>query len=323
MDRTISVIVPVYNVKLYLLQCIDSILNQSYHKLQIVLIDDGSTDGSGELCDEMAKKDSRIQVIHQSNLGAAHARNAGMQVATGEYLSFVDSDDYLERDAYLFMVRKLEKYDADVVRCSFREVWKNRVGDERLADSEERIYSAEEFLGKFTEDWTCGLLWDKLYRRILFEGITFEEGHKIDDEFFTYQGIMNARRILSVPKVVYNYRKRVSGIMTQPESMEQIILDKLDYASVRRRNVSMKYPALKQIYDEHYSNFLLLLIRDPYATGKSLMKTKKQIIRFLAERPKISVKIKWQLFCAICIRMNRLMRKNSIHVEKDLADYFE
>lgn len=122
MDKTISVIVPVYNVKPYLAKSVNSILNQTYRTLQVILIDDGSTDGSGELCNYLAQQDHRIQVIHQRNGGAASAKNAGLRTANGEYLSFVDSDDYLEADAYRFMVDKLETYNADVVRCSFRNV---------------------------------------------------------------------------------------------------------------------------------------------------------------------------------------------------------
>ena len=113
MNETISVIVPVYNVAAYLPQCLKSILNQDYEDLQVLLIDDGSTDDSGAICDQFSAQDSRIQVIHQKNGGAAAAKNAGLRAATGKYLSFVDSDDYLEPGVYGFLVKTLEETRAD------------------------------------------------------------------------------------------------------------------------------------------------------------------------------------------------------------------
>ena len=112
----ISVIVPVYNVEPYLIECLESIINQTYRDLEIILIDDGSTDKSGDICEEYAKKDDRIIVIHQSNQGSASAKNAGLRKASGEYLAFVDSDDFLQEDAYEFMVRQLEEYHADIIQ---------------------------------------------------------------------------------------------------------------------------------------------------------------------------------------------------------------
>ena len=126
MSDIISVIIPVYNVEAYLPQCLDSVLTQSYSSLQVILIDDGSTDSSGGICDEYAAKDSRIHVIHQKNGGAASAKNAGLRVAIGKYLSFVDSDDYLEKNAYSFMVNCLQTTGADVVQCSFRDIYRNK-----------------------------------------------------------------------------------------------------------------------------------------------------------------------------------------------------
>ena len=126
MNKTISVIVPVYNVASYLPQCLESILNQDYEDLQVLLIDDGSTDDSGAICDRFAAQDSRIQVIHQENGGAASAKNAGLRAASGKYLSFVDSDDYLEPDVYGFLVKILEETQADAVQGAFQEVYRSR-----------------------------------------------------------------------------------------------------------------------------------------------------------------------------------------------------
>ena len=324
-DNVISVIVPVYNVETYLPACLESICAQTYSDLEIILIDDGSTDHSGALCDEYAGRDSRIRVIHQKNSGAASARNAGLRIAAGEYLAFVDSDDFLEPDAYEFMMEKMDHYHADVVRCGFQDVFTDHEED-RISNLSEKIYTAEEFLGKFTVDWTCGLLWDKLYRRKLFEGIVFEEGHKIDDEFFTYQGIMNAKTILSVPRVVYHYRRRRSGVMSSKEHRRQLVMDKLDYSRERRKRVISAFPDLKCVYDEHYANFLLLLCRDPGACPESLQKTKKQIRDFLQESGPSSpdFRLRLALMRILHTSDSRLMKNREKEKEEaDLEAYFK
>lgn len=263
MDDLISVIIPVYNVEDYLSICIESILLQKYSALEIILIDDGSTDGSGKICDEYAKKDPRIRVIHQPNGGAAAAKNAGLEIATGKYLSFVDSDDYLDANAYDYMIRVLKENNADVVQCSYRDVYKDCTVEHLI---EKALMNQIEFLALFIKDWTCALLWDKLYKRSLFEGVYFETGHKIDDEYFTYCGIMNAKKIIRDNQIVYNYRKRASSVMYSHASVQQIITDRIDYLSKRRKNVIERFPQLRSEYDNHYLNMMVILSRDQNIT---------------------------------------------------------
>lgn len=178
MDSIISVVIPVYNVAVYLPQCLDSILSQSYSDLQIILINDGSTDNSGLICDEYTARDSRIIVIHQKNAGAAAAKNAGLRIATGKYLSFVDSDDYLEPDAYTRMVSMLESKHADVIQCSFNDVYVNKVVTHSI-QGEQNEFTGIQYLEQFTRDWTCGLLWDKLYLRSIFHDVFLKKDIKL------------------------------------------------------------------------------------------------------------------------------------------------
>lgn len=283
MKATISVIVPVYNVEAYLPACLDSLLAQTYKALQIILVDDGSTDQSGAICDAYAAKDSRIRVIHQKNGGAANAKNTGLRVATGEYLAFADSDDYLEPDAYAYMAEQLQAHGADVIQCGYRNVFTDHTGD-CVTLQAAQPFDTEEYLLRFTKDWTCGLLWDKLYRRQLFEDIFFEEGHKIDDEFFTYRGIMNAGKILYDPKIVYNYRQRGSGVTLSATNGSRIVMDKLCYLPVRRELVTARFPGLKRAFDLHYLNMLLLLAKDPFATAESLQREKKLLGAYFREK---------------------------------------
>lgn len=280
MNKTISVIIPVYNVVAYLPQCMDSVLSQSYEALEVILIDDGSTDGSGALCDVYEKKDSRVKVIHQKNGGAASAKNAGLRIATGEYLAFADSDDYLEPGAYLFMVSTLESYGADVVQSGYRNIFTNSQED-HIAQTTLCEYEATEYLRLYTNDWTCALLWDKLYKRSIFDGIFFAEGHIVDDEFFTYQGIMNAQKIVFVPNVIYNYRQRKSSVTAKPEYRARTVLDKLDYLQKRRKNVVARFPELAADYEKNFVNMLLWLSKDAYGTEESLRQIKQLVKEYL------------------------------------------
>lgn len=309
MKDVISIIIPVYNVVAYLPECIDSVLKQCYKQLEIILVDDGSTDGSGELCDKYAEIDDRIKVIHQMNRGAANAKNVGLCVANGEFLAFVDSDDYLESNAYSFMIEQLETYQADVIQCGFRNVYYDSyVNYVTLDDFVE--FSCVDYLRRFTIDWTCGLLWDKLYRRELFSGVLFEEGHKIDDEFFTYQGIMNAEKIIHMPNIVYNYRKRKSSVMMQKKSRKKMVLDKLDYLVKRREKVLTRYPELKQDFDYHFLSMLVILSKDAAATEESIRITKLILKQYFVNEKhcKIDLSLWRQLLCLQFRSIERILQ---------------
>ena len=265
MADKISVIIPVYNVAAYLSQCLDSVLNQDHEDLEVIVIDDGSTDSSGAICDRYAAKDSRVRVIHQRNAGAAAAKNAGLRVATGQYLSFVDSDDYLEPNVYGLMLRVLQDTGADVAQFSFQEIYVNRK-EQMLLDMGCTEMDNKTYLVRFTKDWSCPLLWNKLYRRHIFNGVFFEEGHKIDDEYFTYQGFLQGRKVVFDPKVIYNYRRRRSSVMASSEAAKQRVLDCMDSIVKRRMKVIGVYPELKAAFDENFLDALCYLSTNPACT---------------------------------------------------------
>lgn len=325
MKGTISVIIPVYNVQEYLNQSIDSVLNQSYSDLQIIIVDDGSTDKSSDICDYYAKKDSRIIVVHQENGGAANAKNTGLRLATGQYLDFLDGDDYLEQDAYTFMVEQLNKHKADMIQCCFRNVYVNKTED-RFSFTNEAEFGVVSYLRLYTQDWTCGLLWDKLYRREIFEGLFFEEGHKIDDEFFTYKGVMNATKIIRNPRIVYNYRKRRSSVMSSTDSQKIIVMDKLEYLNTRRKIIMDQFPELKKEFDEHYLNMLLILSQDYYVSLESLSFIKKLIKEYFHEPQKIHIPfgIRRRLFYLTHRKEEELLKEKTMEKEKhNLCFYYK
>lgn len=216
MEKTalISVIVPVYKVEAYLPKCVDSILNQTFQNLEILLVDDGSPDNCGRICDAYAEKDPRIRVIHKENGGLSSARNVGLDAATGEYIGFVDSDDWIEPEMYAQMLAVLEKHDAQMV-CAGRydvdeETGAKTVG---LCPAKEECISGEEFAGRvFLWDHCDSSAWDKLYRRELLQGFRYPEGRVCEDVPVTYRLALNAQRVALCDKPLYNYYHRTGSI---------------------------------------------------------------------------------------------------------------
>lgn len=322
MKDVISVIVPVYNVAAYLPECLESLLGQDHEKLEILLINDGSTDESGTICDEYAARDSRIRVIHQKNGGAAAAKNAGLRAATGEYLSFVDSDDYLEPESYGYMLNRLKSTDADVGVFAFRNVLRTRKED-HVAEKKS-VIDGREYLVHFTRDWTCALLWNKLYKRSLFDGIFFEEGHRIDDEYFTYQGIMNAKTVVTDDRIIYNYRRRASSAMLNPVARERLALDRIDYLSKRREKVGKRFPELKKDFDIQYLDALTYLPDDPENSEESLRVIKAKLKEYLLQPGNtMPPKHLWRgLFRTYFTGTKNLLSQRRTPEAVDVQDYF-
>ena len=323
MNQTISVIVPVYNVAQYLPQCVDSILSQDYGDLEVILIDDGSTDASGELCDRYAAKDSRVRVIHQKNGGAAAAKNAGLRIASGDDLTFADSDDYLEPGAYSFLMKTLQETGADAVQGSFREVYRNRTEEQRIS---EEILEDYDYLLRFPKDFSCALLWNKLYQRELFEGVFFEEGHKIDDEYFTYQGFLEPRKVVRIDRIIYNYRKRSSSVMSSPASAERLVLDCLDSAAKRRRKILDRLPQLGEAFDENYLDVIWYLSGNEGSTERTLRTLKDSLRAYMGETGRTFPPVYlWQGLAKLWfIPTSKLLSRCKRTCKQiDLTDYFD
>lgn len=208
----ISVIVPVYNCKQYLPACLDSILSQTYTDLEIILVDDGSSDGSSDICDSYAVKDQRINVVHQKNQGVSVARNTGIDIAQGELIAFVDSDDSLETDMYEILVKLLLEYDTDIAHCGYRKVFfdgtsKDVLGTEALI-IQNGLQACECVVsGKYFTGSPC----TKLYRKHLFDGIRFDPNLKINEDILlNIQLFQKANKLIfwDVPKYLYYEREQ-------------------------------------------------------------------------------------------------------------------
>ena len=239
-DTRISVIVPVYNVEEYLPRCLDSILAQTYENLEIILVDDGAKDRSGAICDEYAAKDARVKVIHKENGGLSSARNAGLDMAKGTYIAFVDSDDWIEPEMYEHMLSLMDKYSAKLV-CAGRYDVSEKTGEKTvgLCPKTEEAVTAEELVGRiFLWDGCDSSACDKLYHHSLLGGFRYPEGKVCEDVPVTYQIVLKAGRAVLCDRPFYNYYHRSGSIST-----EKSITDKTFHFS---RHTAEIYPYIRK-----------------------------------------------------------------------------
>jgi glycosyltransferase involved in cell wall biosynthesis len=243
MDSLISVIVPVYKVEDYLPRCVDSIINQSYKNLEIILVDDGSPDNCPKICDEYAKNDNRIKVIHKKNGGLSDARNAGMKVATGEYISFIDSDDYVSSDFIEILCNTMISENSDIVECSIVKFYEDNHFDDYKDDCDISCYETEEGLSKLiAENPFHQYVWNKLYRANLVLDIKFAVGKLNEDEFWTYQAFGKAKKVSRINKTIYFYFQRKSSIMGNKYNLRR--LDALEGKYNRQLYIEEAFPNL-------------------------------------------------------------------------------
>ncbi len=210
----ISVIVPVYKVEQYLPACVDSILAQTHKDLEIILVDDGSPDNCGAMCDEYARKDSRVRVIHKENGGLSDARNAGLAVCRGDYIGFVDSDDYIASDMYEVLASFAEREGLDVAMCGVTNVWPDH--EESAADTPPMVLTKPDEM--IHEIWVnpkriaAAAVWCRIYRASRYKDLLFEKGRYVEDQYYVLPCIERARRFGILGDRKYFYRHREGSI---------------------------------------------------------------------------------------------------------------
>ena len=219
----ISIIIPVYKVEKYLEKCIESVLKQTYTNLQVILVDDGSPDNCGKICDEYAKKDSRIEVIHKVNGGLSDARNVGIAKAKGKYIGFVDSDDYIKEDMYEILINLIKEYDADVSICNLYDVIE---GKEYIRNKENGIkeYNRIDILKEVLLDKNIqSYAWNKLYKKELFNEIKYPIGKKYEDIGTTFYIFEKCNKVVVTSEPEYYYLKRADSLVNNVT--ESTVLD--------------------------------------------------------------------------------------------------
>lgn len=256
MER-VSVIIPVYNVERYLDECMKSVTNQTYRELEIIAIDDGSTDKSGSILDEWKKRDSRIKVIHKKNGGLSSARNAGLDMATGDYVAMIDSDDFWDRGAVELLITNAKKNNADMVIARGRRVDLNgKEYSENLKDiaiHEEGVISENEFWKRRSLDMFYVVAWSKLYRKELFDDIRFPEGEINEDVAVLWKIVSKCKGIYALDKKIYNWRVNPDSITRSKFGYRNLFLTKallgeVEYIKTADISDSVKYLTMNNAF---------------------------------------------------------------------------
>lgn len=291
MPPLISVIIPVYRVEAYLDRCVESVVRQTDTNLEIILVDDGSPDRSGEICDDWAKKDARIRVIHKENGGLSDARNAGLAIAAGEYIGFVDSDDRLDPRFFEILLDRLETTESDICSCHAFAFSEDTVPiPENIGKT--TVYHGEGALQALIDGRITQTVWNKLYRRSVLQGIHFPVGKQHEDEFWSYPVIARAKRVAEVDFAGYHYFQRPDSIMGSRYSLRN--LDGLEAKAQRQQFLQAQFPKLASqgridlnffcMY--HGQKALTFLQKDAQSKALSYVKTVLRENRLTAEDQK-------------------------------------
>lgn len=276
MDRPlVSIIVPVYNVESYLPQCIESILAQTYENLEIILVDDGSADSSGRICEEYADRDTRIQTIHNPNEGLAAARNQGLEVARGVYCSFVDSDDYIARDCIAYLYDMAIENNAQIAVCGYQKVYGggsgNVLAENVLGRSKKKkavgVYDTFSALSALLyQGGIIASAWGRLFRRKLFSEIRFPKGRQHEDVAVMYQLFDRAEKIVVGSEKKYFYLQRPGSIIHS--AFDQRRMDYIVSTQECIEYMQGRYPELvNAAVSRHFSACFELLASMPPANA--------------------------------------------------------
>lgn len=239
----ISVIVPVYKVEKYIHKCVDSILHQTFSDMEVILVDDGTPDKCGEICDDYAKKDSRVTVVHKENGGLSDARNAGMPLAKGNYIIFIDSDDYIETDMLEYMYQRLVEAKADMATCGLYEVYADRI--EQQEEGRDFVCSGEEAFRCILQGHTIrGEIWNKLIRRSCIEDLRFPKGKLYEDIYFTVDMMQRIQTVAVGTKPKYYYLHREDSITGQAYRPQ--LYDIIEGYTKNYQEVQKHFPALME-----------------------------------------------------------------------------
>jgi glycosyltransferase involved in cell wall biosynthesis len=271
---SISIIVPVFNSEKYLEDCIKSILSQTFRDFELILINDGSADKSGELCEYFQSQDSRVKVIHQKNQGVSAARNAGLSISNGKYIGFVDSDDTIEFDMYESLYKCALEYEADISACRFRRINENE-RNQSSNSGEIKVYNKDEGLSAFLKQEISGSICDKIYKHELIKNKKFE-GVLYEDLLFNFFAMKDANRIVFQNDFKYNYFVRSGSASNSKFSSKH--LDTILFTKKILKVVQEEFPShleeaknLDFIYNLSFLNLILLSNHKSYPKEYSIV----------------------------------------------------
>ena len=287
---TISVIIPVFNTTKFLKKCVDSVINQTYKNLEIILVDDGSTDGSEKICDDYSKIDNRVIVVHKQNGGLSSARNTGLEKASGEFVAFADSDDYLQENMIEKLVDTEEQTQADIVICGFvmeNEAGENYASTPALKNETYTKREALELLNQPRQD-RYTVAWNKLYKASLFEDIKYPEGKIHEDQWTIHKLFFKASKVSAIEDVLYHYVVHEGSIMQAKNPIKHFddidaLFERIEF--YKTNNLKELIPGVFETMSElfafyrekiwGYENFTLAELNKIYGYGKKCKKCLK------------------------------------------------
>lgn len=255
MSDLISIIIPVYNVEQYLERCVKSVISQTYKDLQIILVDDGAKDSSGQMCDELAKLDNRIEVIHKENGGLSDARNHGMRIAKGKYIGFVDSDDYIAEDMFETLYRVITENKSDISIVSFYEIYNDKLIGVRDSGKLEIMNKQEAIKELLIDTKIQSYAWNKLFRKELFDGLEFPTGKNFEDIATTLLLFEKCDKVTLLEEPKYYYLRRDNSIIGVRNT--KTYTDYLDVIYDKYMYLKDKYPEI-EMYNAY--NFIINMI---------------------------------------------------------------
>ena len=257
----ISVIVPMYNTELYIERCITSIINQTYKNLEIVIVNDGSTDNSLKICENLKEQDDRIKIINQENIGVSGARNTGLENATGEFIGFVDSDDYLQDNMYEKLINYIEEYDADL--ASARAFIIDRSGvleDTHYNNYIERFTTEKDILKAYVDGFLTIAVWDKLFKKEAIGNLKFDDSVFCEDAKFVLDVCCNTNKVVCTSERLYNHLRRTGNSITNT-SFNDFYMTLYDYATIKRDELINKDSLYEEVAQRLFFNSVYHLLK--------------------------------------------------------------
>ena len=303
----ISIIVPVYDVEKYLENCIESILNQTFKDFELILVDDGSTDNSGKICDIYEKKDSRIKVIHKNNGGLSSARNAGLDIACGKYVGFIDSDDSIHPRMYEILYDLIKKYESDISCCNYKKIYDIFKDEYENVNSLEVIEMSNIEAIKNLYDKEIGvklvIACNKLYRKNLFDNIRYKVGRVHEDEFMAHRILYNCKKITYVDNELYYYLQREGSIMSKKSYKRKVdaLLSKSDRMRFCNKvGLTSMSDNICKIYEFDFFNLYKQLLNECSVNAEFLKEIRRDFILnlYILLRQK-DIHIKEKISCLI------------------------
>ena len=287
-EELISIVIPVYNVKNYLENCLDSVLNQTYKNIEIILVNDGSTDESNEICKKYAKIDKRISLINKENGGLSDARNVGVKSSKGDFITFIDSDDEVDVSYVEYLYDLCKEFNADIASCSHKVLKNhNEINQVSKGESYRKYFNPENALDEMLCDKAISIAaWAKLYKKRLFDSISFPVGKICEDNGTTYKLILNSNGVAVGNSVNYYYFKRKNSIMTINFNFKK--KDLIFLTDIMCDEIFQIYPELKDSLEKKKIESRFSLLRQIECSNNPLVykELEKEVISYILERKK-------------------------------------